>query len=519
MRDREGWLHRRTKVELFEEIRREYEHGAGTIKGVAKKLGVHRRMVREAVGSAVPRPRKVPERQRPKLAAAIPFIDEVLEADRKAHRKQRHTARRIFHRLRGEKPEIAVAESTVREYVRLRKTEMGLTGREIFIPQSYAWGREGQVDWYEAYAEIDGQETMMNIFCLRSMAGGGAFHRAYPRATQQAFLEAHELAFAYFGGVFKILRYDNLKSAVQKILRGHQREETARFIAFRSHWGYESEFCNPARGNEKGGVEGEGGQFRRNRLVPVPKVRNLEELNELLLAGCRDDEGRVIEGRSQTVGAATIAEREHLLPLTEEGFDLASRHSPAVDKSSCVKVLTNFYSAPLAVGLQVEAKVYASYVEIWHRARLVARHERSFERFQKVLELDHYLDALVKKPGALAGSTPLEQCRLQGRWPASYDEFWERLKQRQGRAKGTRGMIEVLLLGRELGQARVLDAVKEALRLGGAEVSLVRFLLQAEQRPVAEPVDVGMLREYDRPQPSTAGYDRLLPNRPATEVL
>ncbi len=226
----------------------------------------------------------------------------------------------------------------------------------------------------------------------------------------------------------------------------------------------------------------------------------------------------MIEGRSQTVGAATIAEREHLLPLAEEGFDLASRHSPAVDKSSCVKVLTNFYSAPLAVGLQVEVKVYASYVEIWHRARLIARHERSFERFQKVLELDHYLDALVKKPGALAGSTPLEQCRLQGRWPASYDEFWERLKQRQGRVKGTRGMIEVLLLGRDLGQARVLDAVKEALRLGGAEVSLVRFLLQAEQRPIAEPVDVGMLREYDRPQPSMAGYDRLLPNRP-TEVL
>jgi hypothetical protein len=171
------------------------------------------------------------------------------------------------------------------------------------------------------------------------------------------------------------------------------------------------------------------------------------------------------------------------------------------------------------VGLQVEAKVYASYVEIWYRARLVARHERSFERFHKVLELDHYLDALVKKPGALAGSTPLEQCRLQGRWPACYDEFRERLKQRQGRAKGTRGMIEVLLLGREPGQSRVPAAVKEALRLGGAEVSLVRFLLQAEQRPVAEPVDVGVLREYDRPQPSIAGYDRLLPNRPATEVL
>ena len=248
-------------------------------------------------------------------------------------------------------------------------------------------------------------------------------------------------------------------------------------------------------------------------------MRNLEELNELLLAGCLEDERRVIEGRSQTVGTATISEREHLLPLVKEGFELASRHAPTVDARSCVKDLTNFYSAPLAAGIKVEAKVYASYVEIWHRGRLVAGHERSFERFQKVLELDHYLDALVKKPGALAGSTPLEQCRLQGRWPASYDEFWDRLKQRQGKQKGTRGMIEVLLLGRELGQPQVVDAVKEVLRLGSAEVSLVRFLLQAEKRPVAEPVDVGVLREYDRPLPSMANYDQLLRNCLLTEVV
>lgn len=506
-------------MELFEEIRREYEHGEKTIKGVARKLGIHRRMVREALGSAVPRERKVPEREKPKLAAAIPFIDAILEADRKVHRKQRHTARRIFRRLRVEHPEIDVAESTVREYVRTKKVAMGLAGRESFIPQSYAWGSEGQVDWYEAYAEIDGQEGKFYIFCLRSMASGGAFHRAYPRATQQAFLEAHELAFAYFGGEFKVLRYDNLKSAVKKILRGRQREETARFIAFRSHWGYQSEFCNPASGHEKGGVEGEGGQFRRNQLVPVPKVRNLEELNQLLLAGCLADEGRVIEGRSQTVGSAMIAEREHLLPLAEEGFDLASRHAPTVDTSSCVRVLTNFYSTPLAVGTKVEVKAYASYVEVWHRAHLVARHERCFERYQKVLELDHYLDALVKKPGALAGSTALEQCRAQGRWPASYDEFWDRLKQRQGKQKGTRGMIEVLILGREAGQLRVREAVEEALRLGSAEVSLVRFLLQTEKRPAGEPVDVGVLREYDRPQPSVANYDQLLINLAPVEVV
>lgn len=257
-------------MELYEQIRREYEHGAGTIKGVAKKLGVHRRMVREALANAVPPERKIPERERPKLAAAMPLIDAILEADRKAHRKQRHTAHRIWIRLQREMPEAVVAESTVRQYVRARKSAMGLLGQETFVAQSYQWGGEAQVDWYEGWAEFDGEERKTYLFCLRSMASGGAYHRAYPHATQQAFLEAHELAFAYFGGVFQILRYDNLKSAVKKILRGHQRQETARFIGFRSHWGFQAEFCNPGEGHEKGGVEGEGGQFRRNYLVPVP---------------------------------------------------------------------------------------------------------------------------------------------------------------------------------------------------------------------------------------------------------
>src|SRR5712692_7574923 len=116
-----GLEHRRTKVELYEEIRREYEHGAGTIRAVARKLGLHRRDVRKALASAQPAERKIPERERTKLAAAIPFINEVLESDRKAPRKQRHTAHRIWVRLRQERPEMEVAESTVRRYVRERK--------------------------------------------------------------------------------------------------------------------------------------------------------------------------------------------------------------------------------------------------------------------------------------------------------------------------------------------------------------------------------------------------------------
>jgi transposase len=297
-------MDRRRKVELFEEIRREYRLGAGTIQGVAKKLKTHRRMVRQALASAIPPGRKTPARSSPKLGPVREFIDGILQSDQEAPRKQRHTAHRIWERIRHEHPDSPVAEATVRRYVRRRKEELGLAARETFVPQSYDWGGEGQVDWYEAAVEFDDGRQTAHLFTMRSMAGGGAFHTAYFHATQQAFLEAHERAFHHFGGVFRLLRYDNLKSAVKKILRGYQREETDRLIAFRSHWGFQTEFCNPGRGNEKGGVEGEVGYFRRNHLVPLPKVKDLGELNAYLRVCCQQDEQRRIHGKAHTVGEA-----------------------------------------------------------------------------------------------------------------------------------------------------------------------------------------------------------------------
>ena len=508
-------------MELFEQIRREYEHGVGTISGVAAKLGVHRRMVREALSSAVPKERKTPVRKKPKLGPAIPFINSLLEEDLRAPRKQRHTAHRIWGRICEQMPELRVSETSVRKYVRGRKLELGLVGRETFIPQSYAYGGEAQVDWYEAYAELDGEQQKLYIFCMRSMASGGAFHRAYPHASQQAFLEAHELAFSYFGGVFASVRYDNLSSAVKKVLRGYQREETERFIAFRSHWGFKSDFCNPGRGNEKGGVEGEGGYFRRNHLVPVPKAWNLEELNRHILEALREDERRVISGRDISVGEAMHLEREHLLRLAREGFQLAGVHFPSVNTHGTVKVLTNFYSAPLPAGVEVQAKVYPAKIEIWHQGKSVARHERSFGRSQKVLDLEHYLEVLLKKPGALAGSTPLEQWRAKGRWPESYDTFWKILKERHGKLEGTRAMVELILLGRKHGYPELEEAVSQALDIGCFDVGAVRLLLQADRAPVKspEPVDIGGLSCYDRPQPHLDQYDQLLRNWSGGEVL
>jgi transposase len=514
-------LKRRKKVELFEQIRREYEHGVGTIKGVAEKFGVHRRMVREALANALPAERKQVVREKPKVGQVQPFIEEILETDKRVHRKQRHTAHRIWCRIRQEMPNIAVSESTVRKYVRERKEEMGLAGGEVFIEQSYDWGKEGQIDWYEARAELGGEERRVNLFCMRSMASRGSFHRAYPHASQQAFLEGREHGFDYFGGVFELCRYDNLSSAVKKILRGHQREETERFIAFRSHWGFESEFCTVGRGNEKGGVEGEVGYFRRNHLVPIPKAGSIEELNRILLEASREDRARVISGQSLSVGEAMNVERAHLLPQAREGFQIAGIHFPQVSSKGTVKVLTNFYSTPVAVGVEVQAKVYPAHVEIWRQGRCVARHERSFGRYEHVLDLEHYLEVLMKKPGALAGSTALEQWREQGRWPQSYDLFWESLRSRQGKQDGTRAMIEILMLGREYGWSRLERAVGQALEVGCFDVGAVRLLLRegdSEPSRAAYPMEIGALSRYDRPQPQMKDYDRLLRDRSGTEV-
>jgi transposase len=513
---------RKATVELFEAIRREYEHGIGSVAGVARKMGVHRRLVREALGGAVPTVRPAPARTRPRTGPVTAFIDAVLETDRRAPRKQRHTAHRIWVRLRRELPEYPIAESTVRAYVRARKHALGvrLAGvRDLCVPQQYAWGEEAQVDWYEAVADVDGERVTQQVFALRSMASGAAFHRAYPRATQQAFLEAHELAFHYLGGVFRRLRYDNLSAAVKKILRGFRREETSRFMAFRSHWGFESEFCTPGEegAHEKGGVAGEVGVFRRNHWVPVPVARDLDALNAQLLDGCRQDEARVLVGRERTVGAALHIERDHLLPLPAEGFDLAEVSFAHVDGLGSVRVRTNAYSAPLPPGTTVQVKVLAATVELWHQGRCVARHPRSYGRHQEVLDLEHYLDVLQRKPGALAGSKPLDQWRRAGRWPASYDHLWERLIERHGKQAGTKSMVEVVRLGRTHGDVALRVAIEDALALGCHDVAAVRHLVstaaleRAHGRPEPLPPQVtGVLAQYDRPPPTVTAYDRLL---------
>jgi transposase len=506
------------RVELFEVIRHDHYDAGVSIREIARRHGVHRRTVRQAIRSAVPPERKQPARARPKLTEEVrSFIDGVLLADRRAPRKQRHTARRIFQRARDELGSIA-AEPTVRQYVRERRRELGI-GVEAFVPQHHPPGAQGEVDFYEAILEFPHGPQKAQIIAVRSEFSAAALHTAYPRQTQTAFLEGIARGLSFAGGAFGRMRFDNLKPAVAKVVRGQRRIEQDRFIAFRSHYLFESSFTSLGieGAHEKGGVEGEVGRFRRRWLTPVPKVASWEQANAYLRTCCLEDLARTPEGQSRTVGELAQIERGFLRPLPADAFELSEVGDGRVDDKARVKVKTNRYSVPASlVGRKVAVRVHPLRVEISHGGRIVATHDRLHLRGAESLVLDHYLEVLARKPGAFPGSLPLHQARASGAFPASYDRLWAKLTERAGQRAGTRGLIEVLLLHRSFPKEVLHRAVEQALALGAIDPGAVALFARhlgsvPEERPeqLALP-DLGELSRYDRPLPDVTAYDTLL---------
>ena len=503
----------RSRVELFEQIRRDRRVEDLSIRELAERHGVHRRTVRQALGSAVPPPRKVyPPRARPAIEPWVSVIDGWLQADVGVSRKQRHTARRVWQRLVAEHG-AAVSEVTVSRYVARRRVELGLGKVEVAVPQTHLPGAEAEVDFGEFEAVLAGTATKCWMFVLRLSNSGRAFHVAFTTQAQEAFLEGHVLAFEHFAGVPGLVRYDNLKPAVVRVCKGRDRVESERFTALRSHYGFDSFFCRPGieGAHEKGGVEGEIGRFRRTHLVPVPKAGTLAELNALLAAGDRADDDRVITGRRSTVGAAFTAEAASLGPLPGGAFDCAVLLSARVDAKSRVSVRQSFYSVPARfVARRVTVRLGACDLEVLDGATVIARHERAAGRHNETLVLDHYLEVLKTKPGALPGATALVQAKQCGAFTVSHKAYWDAARAAQGDRAGTRALVEVLLAHRTHPAPALTAAMDRAVACGALDPAAVLIDARRHDKPVAPVIPIGALDRYDRPAPTLGGYDDLL---------
>ena len=505
----------RSRVELFEQIRRDHDREGLSLHALSRRHRVHRRTVRQALRSPLPPERKHPERRpAPKLGAYRALIDSWLIADKDAPRKQRHTAKRIWQRLRVEHG-VEVSERQVRRYVRERRRELGEHVDEVFVPLCHEPGAEAEVDWGEAIVLIAGVRTKVYLFLMRACFSGACFVQAHLRCTQQAFLEAHVDALEFFGGSFSLIRYDNLASAVAQVLRGRRRIESDRFIALRSHYLFASEFTRKGKegAHEKGGVEGEVGRFRRSHLVPLPDVGPLAELNDQLAAACIADLKRTIRGRQQTVGEALGREMDLLRRLPAERFDTAEHANPRVDAKALANVRQNKYSLPVSLaGLRVAARIGAREIVFHRDGREVARHERLHGRFGTSAQLDHYLELLKHKPGALSRSLPLRQERDRGSWPECFDALWRAIEARVGASEAGRQMVDVLLLCRELSPARVELAARGALAAGAHDGRAVAVLARRSERQAPAPLSDldARLAATARPEPKLTEYDQLL---------
>ena len=504
-----------TKVKLYELIRRAHKLQGRSIRSIAREHGIHRREVRAALDSAVPKPRKITVRPSPVLGAHLHRIKEWLLADRDAPRKQRHTGDRIWQRLCDDYNCVAAASTVRREVGRLRR-ELALTAGNAFVPLAHLPGIEAEVDFYEADVVLPGGQIRLFHFCMRACHSGREFHIAFHRLTQQAFFEGMVLGIDHFGGVFPEIRFDNLKLAVTKVLRGRNRIQTDKFIALRSHYLFEAVFCIPGEqgAHEKGGVEGGQGRFRRHHLVPVPIAASLEAYNAFLLDCCALDDQRHVNGRVPTIAEDWAVEKPLLRALPADPFDTDIVTTGRVDQHGRICVATNRYSVPIGLhGLRVEVRLGAREVRCLHAGRPVAHHGRLHGTGQQSLHLDHYLDLLAHKPGAFGASVALAQARENGAWPEVYDKLWQGLQRRLGTSEGTVEMVEVLKLHRELSRETLLVAAELALERGCLAADAIRHLVLHLDEPLRRRPPLAhdeRLPYVHVPVPGVAVFDGLL---------
>jgi transposase len=451
-------------VAQYYRIKQMYEREAMSQRQIAKELGISRNTVSKYLKAENPptaiQRKEIYCNQKPsdEVQRVQPIIEAWLQEDQQVWKKQRHTAARIYQRLLDEYGFNGSA-SNIRKVVARLRTKV----QEVFIPLEFQLGQQFQFDWGEADILLQGEQRRIHLFCIQLSASRKRFVRAYFHEKQEAFLDGFVHGFQYFGGVPSKGLFDNLKSAVVKVLEGRERLEQETFQALQAHYVFKAEFCNVRSGNEKGQVEGLVGYVRRNALVPTPQVQTLDELNDLLYAWCeRVSENERVPHTNKTVNMVWEEEKVRLLPLPLKPFEACKLRESTVSKTSTVTFDTNHYSVPCTyAGKKVWIKGFVDRLIIVAQNQVIAEHPRSYDRHQMVLQLNHYLEAFLRKPRAVHDARVMQTAEI----PDSVRRFHRLMHQRSG-ADGDRAFVRLLLLHRDVGMETLTTSLEEAERKG-----------------------------------------------------
>lgn len=461
-----------------------------SIRKISRQLPVSRPTIRKMLqDSEVPKYNLTKPRPSPVMDKYCAVLQQWLLDDESAPPKQRHTAVRMYERLRDEYG-FTGAQSTVRRVV----AQLRQSIPECFIPLMAAPGEQIQVDFGHAQVIINNIETRVCLFCMRLKYSQVPFVRAFPTERLEAFLGGHILGFEYFGGVPRQGLYDNAKTQVVKILEGPKREEHEWFSSLRSHYLFDSHFCRPRRGNEKGAVENLVKYVRQHVLVPVPSFDSWEELNDTLLTWCEKEKNKHLVSWEE--------EQQALRSLPATKFCSARPQAVKVSTYSLIVVDRNRYSVPSNyVGQNLLAKAYVDRVEILSRDQVIATHRRYYGRGHTSLQLEHYLTALEHKPHAVTHATVVRQL------PEAFQRVRERME--QSSPTGYKDFLNVLLLLREYPLEKIHEAIMAVGPLVANELSIRNYLLNKQ----VQPVNTGKLPLAATPLitlADTQRYDQLL---------
>ena len=453
-------------VELYARVRRACMVEGMSVREASRVFGLHRVPVRQMLAWPVPPGyRRQDPPRRPKLEPFTGVIDAILEADRQVPRKQRHTAKRVFERLRDEHG-FDGQYTIVKDYVRERRRRT----QEMFVPLSHAPG-QAQCDFGEAVAVISGVECKVHYFVLDLPHSDGCLVKAYPAETTEAFLDGHVSAFGFLGGVPQSIRYDNTRPAVARILGDGRRKRTRAFTELQSHHRFEDRSGRPGKGNDKGKVAGMVGYVRRNFLVPAPRMESFEALNAHLERSCLGRMDARLRGHDETIGQRMERDLDALLPLPSAPYDACGKPAGRVSSLSLVRYKTNDYSVPVAYGYRdVLVRGYVDQVVISCGAEVIAKHPRSYEKDGFAFDPIHYLPLLEQKTAALDQAAPLQGWEL----PEEYRTLRRLLEARMGR-RGKREFVPVLRLLENFSHQEVHHAVKDALRLDALRLGALSF--------------------------------------------